>query len=249
MIAWKAKVGDWISAGLSVLGPSGAPSGCRVLMYHAVGGEALDDAGHLYSIAPDRFAGHMRSLTGKFDVVSLAAGVATGRGLAITFDDGYRDNLTIAAPLLVEASLPFTVFVTTDFVADDRSHYLSRAELRHLASLPGATIGAHGRSHRRLTGCDDTELADELGGSRAWLEDLLGKPVTIMSYPHGAVDARVRGAVAKAGYQTAACSRFGTFRRGDDPLLIARTEIWAEDDTARLHSKAAGHWDWLRWRA
>jgi hypothetical protein len=70
-----------------------------------------------------------------------------------------------------------------------------------------------------------------------------------MSYPHGAVDTRVRAAAAKAGFTIAACSRFGTHRPGDDPLYVARTDIWAGDDTERLMAKTAGHWDWMRWGA
>jgi peptidoglycan/xylan/chitin deacetylase (PgdA/CDA1 family) len=251
MTAWKARLGDRVSAAFALLGPLRAASGCRVLMYHAVGGEVSGDAQRLYSIEPERFASHVRCIAGALgaSTVALGAGVAAGRGLAITFDDGYRNNLTVAAPLLVDANLPFTVFVTSDFVSDAQPQYLSQAELQELARLPGVTIGAHGRSHRPLTECNDKELADELAGSRGWLEDLLGRPVTTMSYPHGAVDARVRAAVAEASYEVAACSRFGAHRFGDDPLLVARNDIWAEDSTARLLAKAAGHWDWMAWCA
>lgn len=251
MNAWKARLADRISAAFALFAPLRKAPGCRVLMYHAVGGEVSGDAQRLYSIAPDRFASHVRCIAEKFgaDTVALATGVTAGRGLAITFDDGYRDNLTVAAPLLVDAKLPFTVFVTPDFVSGGHSQYLSQAELQELAQLPGVTIGAHGRSHRPLTECNDEELAGELVSSRGWLEDLLGRPITTMSYPHGAVDARVRAAVAKAGYEVAACSRFGAHRVGDDPLVVARNDIWAEDDTARLLAKAKGHWGWMGWPA
>jgi peptidoglycan/xylan/chitin deacetylase (PgdA/CDA1 family) len=249
VIAWKPKLGEWISVAFALLAPIRAAPGCRVLMYHAIGGAVAGDRYGLYSLSPSRFAGHVRYLAAMPDTVDLTAGVTAGRGLAITFDDGYRDNLTVAAPLLIEAKLPFTVFVTPDFVASDQTRYLSRSELQELARLPGVTIGAHGYSHRRLTECEDQELARELGESRRWLEDLLGRPVTTMSYPHGAVDSRVRAAAAKAGFTIAACSRFGTHRPGDDPLHVARTDIWAGDDTERLMAKTAGHWDWMRWGA
>ncbi len=250
MNAVKARLGDGVSAVFSLLAPLRSTAGCRILMYHAVGGPVGGDAQRLYSIAPERFADHVRCLADAFDAraVALETGIKEGDGLAITFDDGYRDNLTIAAPLLTAARLPFTIFVTRDFVESGRPQYLSRSELKELAAFPGVSIGTHGRSHKPLTQCNDAELVEELSGSKAWIEELLGQPVTAMSYPHGAVDARVRAAVKVAGYRIAACSRFGTYRKGDDPYDVARTDVWAEDDNARLLAKASGHWDWMRWR-
>ncbi len=248
MTSWKVRLGDWISLAFGLLDPLRPAPGCRVLMYHAIGGEVVGDRHHLYSLAPVRFADHVRYLARMPNAVALDAGVAAGRGFAITFDDGYRDNLTVAAPLLIEAKLPFTVFVAPDFVTSSQPQYLSPTELQELSRLPGVTIGAHGLSHCRLSECNDRELACELESSRGWLEDLLGRPVTTMSYPHGAVDGRVRAAAAKAGFAVAACSRFGSHRRDDDPLCVARTDIWAGDDGERLLAKIAGHWDWMGWR-
>lgn len=225
-------------------------SGCRVLLYHSVGGTVPGDAQRIYSISPRSFARHVRLLSTRFAAAAtdLGTGVTEGRGLAITFDDGFRDTLTIAAPLLVAASLPFTVFVTRDFVEGAGGTYLSRAELRELAALPRVTVGAHGRTHRRLTECNAGELSDELAGTRAWLSDVLGRDVTSMSYPHGAVDGRVRRAVFDAGYTHSATSVFGAHVRGGDTLMIPRTDIWSRDGTRRLAAKARGRWDWMALR-
>ncbi len=227
-----------------------APAGCRVLVYHAVGSDVPGDPRRLYNMRPDRFERHVRQLVSMASrTTELTAGVRAGRGLAITFDDGYRDVLTFAAPRLVSAGLSFTIFVTRDFVASGAALYLTPEALRELAALPGVTIGAHGRTHRRLTECAPTELQDELGGTRAWLEDILARPVTTMSYPHGAVDARVREAVRAAGYTVAACSKFGAHSAGDDPLTVRRTDVWSRDTARRLAAKAQGRWDWMALRA
>jgi len=251
MNAWQARIGDGISAAFSLRDFVYGADGCRILMYHSVGGEVSRDRQRLYSIDPSRFESHMRCIAGtlRSSITALAPGVAAARGLAITFDDGYRDNLTVVAPLLAALGLPFTVFVTLDFVRGGDPRYLSPGDLRELVALPGVTMGAHGCSHRRLTECSDTELAHELEDSRAWLENLLGRPVTTMSYPHGAVDARVRAAAAATGYELALTSRFGAYRRNDDLLRVARTDVWADDSVARLLAKTAGHWDWMRWLA
>ena len=75
------------------------------------------------------------------------------RLVAITFDDGYRDNLTVALPLLEKFGLPMTLFVTAGFVG--REGYLSKEELREISKHPLVTIGAHGLSHRDFTRLSD----------------------------------------------------------------------------------------------
>ena len=230
MTRLKFVLGDVIAATAGRMLRKGS-GGCRVLMYHSVGGMVPDDVHRLYGIPPSLFEEHVRWLaaTHGSQIVSLREGVRAGQGIVVTFDDGYRDNLRVAAPLLAELAVPFTVFVTPAFVESGDPRYLSRAEIGELAAMPGATIGAHGYRHLRLGDCDDATLAQELTRSREWLEDLIGRPVVNMSYPHGSTNARVAAAAGRAGYDIAACSRFGAFHSGDDPLLVPRLDIWSGD--------------------
>ncbi len=233
----------------------GVRSGLRVLMYHAIGSPALGDELGLFSLAPslfesqvDHLATYYRDQIHSLDTGLLASPSDGAMQLAITFDDGYLDNLTVAAPLLVMRGLPFTVFVIADHVRDRRNGFLDPLSLRELAALPGVTIGAHGTSHHPLTRCDDCALQSELVGSRRYLEDVIGRPVLTMSYPHGAVDRRVRQATADAGYRLAACSYADINRPGRAPLLLARTEVLAGDNLRIFRQKLKGNWDWYRWR-
>jgi peptidoglycan/xylan/chitin deacetylase (PgdA/CDA1 family) len=84
-----------------------------ILMYHRVA-EARQDCFDI-AVAPQRFDDHLRYLTGLGWVVPLADILIPTKTLqvAITFDDGYADNATTAAPLLSEAGLPATFFITT----------------------------------------------------------------------------------------------------------------------------------------
>ena len=93
--------------------------------------------------------------------------------IAITFDDGYKDNLYVAAPILAEYGSPFTVFITAKFVNKNSSVYLTPGEMRELSALPGVTIGSHGMTHRRLTGLNSGDLMSELSKSRSRIEDLV----------------------------------------------------------------------------
>ena len=219
-------------------------------MYHAVGTEVPGDIQQLYNMPLKTFRLQIELLahlqqSGLICVRGLNAGVETSSGLVITFDDGYRDNLTVAAPILIKYGLPFTVFVAPQLILDGDPRYLSIATLKELALLPGVTIGGHGYSHRPLTDLDDQTLTNELRGSRAWLEDIIQKPVVTMSYPHGAVDERVQGFVSDSGFTTAASSKFGIFNRGHNRLSLPRTDIWAKDDVRKFKSKLHGAWDWM----
>lgn len=249
---WKYKTWKAIAAGYRRL--RGFPSlkpGLRILCYHAVGTLLPEDPYGL-SIAPPLFQAQMELLAeGRFGSV-----VALGQArleepkpqVCLTFDDGYRDALTRVAPLLARLGLPFTVCVTPELIRGGEERYLDLPRLQELSAFPGAEIGAHGLSHLRLADCDDQTLERELSESKAWLENELGKAVTVMTYPHGSVDRRVRQAAAQAGYRRAGCSRYGLNAPGRDPLLLCRTEIISWDDAATFAQKTLGGWDWYRFR-
>ena len=233
---------------------SGSPRpGLRILMYHAIGTPIEGDTRGLYNMKIEQFERHMRHLAQYWREALLplrpVAPVGGELRIAVTFDDGYQDNLSVAAPLLVDLGIPFTVFVCAGAVAQRQIGFLGPEEVRELASLPGVQIGSHSLSHANLTRCNDHRLKEELAGSKFYLEELIGREVVSLSYPHGDVDLRVRDAAAKVGYQIGGTSRFDVNLDGRDPLLLCRTDIWAGDDLAVFQQKLRGDWDWNRWRA
>lgn len=222
-------------------------AGLRILLYHAVGTRIDEDRLGIYTISPKLFEKHIETLANyPGNALTALADGLHGNGLrtAVTFDDGYKDNLRVAAPILLKHNIPFTVFVSTSFVKKRAASHLSPEEIKELASLPGATVGTHGVTHVPLTQCSDAELKAELSASRKYLEDLLGKQVNTMSYPHGAVDRRVRDGVEDAGYTLACCSRFDINKPGRDPLLLCRTDILGTDPIRVFGQKLHGDWDW-----
>jgi peptidoglycan/xylan/chitin deacetylase (PgdA/CDA1 family) len=109
----------------------------------------------------------------------------------------------------------------------------------------GVSIGAHSRTHADLTTCSDAHLEREVRGSREDLEDLLGAPCTRFAYPNGRLDARVRAAVAAAGFRTAVTTVRGWTRAGADPLRVARNFI-EEFDAATFSAALRGGLNYLR---
>lgn len=238
-----------VYGGISIALP--IPTDFRVLMYHAIGTPALDDKLGIFSLSREKFILQMSLLSsGQFgQVMNFSKNTLQSESarLSITFDDGYLDNLEVAAPILDEFGFPFTVFVSSDFVRHHRKGFLSPSNLRDLSMFGGATIGSHGVTHRALTEFDDVGLNNELISSKKFLEDVIGKEVSSIAYPYGAANRRVRDAVKNAGYELGACSLAGANQAVRDPLMLARTEITSWDTNRIFYQKLRGSWDWCRW--
>jgi peptidoglycan/xylan/chitin deacetylase (PgdA/CDA1 family) len=91
--------------------------GPLVLLYHRVSDEPHDP--FRMNVSPTRFAEHLQVLRERAWPLHLETLVHGGRtspgrrAVAVTFDDGYADNVRVAKPLLEQAQTPATVFVTT----------------------------------------------------------------------------------------------------------------------------------------
>ncbi len=224
-------------------------SGLRVLGYHAVGSVIPGDRYGL-SVSLASFARQMELVaSGRFGKpVSLGGARLDGSAeLAVTFDDGYLDTLRAASPIIARLSVPFSVCVTPGLL-DSGPPHLSWHELKELSLVPGCEIGAHGLTHARLDGLSDAALSQELSGSRRRLEDALGRPATVMTWPHGAASRRAADAARAAGFTRAACSLYGLNQADRNPLLLKRVEITGFDDERDFTGKASGTWDWFALR-
>jgi len=248
-MTWKSVLSRVLCELYSLLSVSRPRPGFRILMYHAVG-TALDFDSNGLSIAPELFHRQMSLLqqASSLKITALGQGTESGPGthIAVTFDDGYQDNLSVAAPILAELEIPFTIFIVPTHIESGHPYYLTLPQLRELASLPGCSVGSHGMRHVRLAPLSDSELLGELRDSRLWLEDVLGRSVRMIAYPYGSASRRVRNAAERAGYTLGVCSRTGINGPQRDPLLLCRTEILASDSARLFRHKLYGHWDWHR---
>jgi len=276
-------------------------------------------------VTPEALRSHCRTLREHYEVrtlrnawAELRSGYQHERPLAaITFDDGYRDNIRWAAPILAEFDLKATFLVVSDLVGgdsppwydrigkavqvcNDRSRspkeqmelrrildgvfkpgsgvgertprqvvalakklsserreglkeelesragigrrfgsddlIMSGAELTQL-DVAGHEIGSHSRSHPILPMLDDGTLREEIVGSRAALEAMLGRRVHSFCYPNGDSDERVEQVVREAGYECATSVEFGVNRAMENPFRLRRW--FMHEDRLRGMSGAA----------
>ena len=227
---------------LSVLSalPRRPRHGIRIVHYHYV----FDDE-------RERFAEQLRYLAREFEPVSvseavdrLRTGRVGGNEVAVTFDDGFRNQVENAAPLLAELGFRGCFFLVTGFVGarpDDAARFcrerfhlpfpvepLDWPDAERLLEL-GHEVGSHTRSHPELTTLGHDELRLELDSSREELARRVG-PVRHFSVPYGdraRFSEMVAGAAREARYESCATAIRGPNRSALDLYALHRDHLSA----------------------
>jgi len=218
----------------------------RVLMYHKV-----NDLWPNPTTVPTRAFAEQMALLGQlgYTPVSLDSvrdyyldgAPLTPGAVLITFDDGYRDNLENALPILREHGYPAVVFVPIGYL-DDRRPLPHEDSLRllgvrnetvdwdALAELEagGIRVESHGIAHRPLSDLEPAEAAREITLSKLRLEERLGREVEAFAFVKGSLaDYRPEHAslVQQAGYKLAFSSVTGANGPTTDRFRLRRYNI------------------------
>jgi peptidoglycan/xylan/chitin deacetylase (PgdA/CDA1 family) len=231
----------------TTVGADGIPERTlRVLMYHKVNdvdGNSVtvpvslfdEQMGQLHDfgytpVSLDRVIDHY------VDRVPLPPGA-----VLITFDDGYRDNLKNAVPILQRYGYPAVLFVPIGYLGGRRplphdEHLAVRGivnptlDWSELAELEraGVRIESHGIGHKPLADLEVDEAAREITLSKLRLEEVLGRPVRAFAYVKGS-EAHYRlvhlSLLRQAGYDIAFTSISGANGPGTDPLQLHRYNV------------------------
>jgi peptidoglycan/xylan/chitin deacetylase (PgdA/CDA1 family) len=214
-----------------------------IVAFHRVQEAAAPDDS--LSVNVEMFERHCRFFARHFRVVRLAdivekleRGQPFRRELAITFDDGYRDNFEQAAPVLEKLGLPATFFVVTKWMGTSlvpwwdgergaRHPWMSWDQVRTL-HRKGFDIGGHTRTHADLGMVTGSEAAKEIFGARRDLEAELGAPADLFAYPYGGrhqMSEPNRERVKAAGFRCCCASIGGINEDGASPFDLQRVPI------------------------
>jgi peptidoglycan/xylan/chitin deacetylase (PgdA/CDA1 family) len=224
-----------------------------ILMYHQVDSPRSAQE-HRFCTPPNEFAHQMDHLVAAYTPVTLDDLVCGVRGerplparaVHVTFDDGFTGVLEHAAPIVAARSIPATLFAVSGRLGRSNDWMTGRgfperplvtaAQLRELEAM-GFVIGSHTQSHARLTEIDGERVAQEVSASKHALQDALGKDVPYFAYPYGLQNDAVRDAVVAAGYRAACSTVSGFNRRGQDPYLMRRIDIFGTDRLWQFRQK------------
>lgn len=208
-----------------------------VLMYHLI-----SEKGGRFAVTPAQLHQQMSwlrdngytSLTPSDLIKAIEKGIPLpAKPIMITVDDGYASDVLFAEIVTSYGFRP--VFFWPNYAK------LTADEMRWLAGL-GEACG-HTVSHPRLREMGWSAQHDEIAPNKAWIEGILGEPITCFAYPFGAYDQNSTDVVAYSGYQIAfdawgVHSVVGTL----DRYHVSRKEIDGGYDLATFEAVIAkGH--------
>ncbi|MEQ1764112.1 MAG: polysaccharide deacetylase family protein [Pyrinomonadaceae bacterium] len=210
-----------------------------ILTYHSI-----DNSGSIISTSLETFRRQMTILSEDgYKVVplnSIVDDLRTRRSfqsktVVLTFDDGFENFYTDAYPVLDMYGFTATVFLVTDFCGGynewegerlslPRKPLLSWKQAKELSSL-GIEFGSHTRTHPDLTRITAEQLDEEIGGSKAAIEDALGTSVNTFAYSYGLFDSSVKE-IVKENFGAACSVKLGKVRTNSDPFVLERIDCY-----------------------
>ncbi|HEX9049853.1 MAG TPA: polysaccharide deacetylase family protein [Anaeromyxobacter sp.] len=182
-----------------------------------------------------------------------------GRPVVLTFDDGYRDVLENAVPVLRAFGFTAAVFPVLD-LARRFNHWDEASELAGPLLTPdelravedaGLELGSHTMTHAALPRATDGALRWELVRSREVLAEIAARPIPALAYPYGEVDERVKDAARAAGYDAALAVNSGPLDWRDDAYEIRRQRVGDASSDAYMRFIVSGAeklYAWSKWK-
>lgn len=223
--------------------------GNPIYVYHGIETPPAGALDPFLYVRPEVFDAHLAQLReyglipGSLSRWERSAPAGEGGPQAIiTFDDAVASVHENALPILDRHRFTGMIFIMTDYIGCAKGHpiqYGTRPErLMELSQIrewlaEGHEIGSHGATHCNLAGSSEAKAHQEIEGSKARLEDLLGREITHFCYPYGSYDARIRDLVVEAGYHTACTVEFGVNQPGADPFSLKRIDPIGAFDLAK----------------
>ena len=161
-------------------------------------------------------------------------GKKKGRVVGITFDDGFKNNLTNALPILKRFHFSATCYIISQKIGGinewdldrgiDENPLMNENEIKQWISS-GMEIGSHSQNHVRLAECNIEVETTEIERSRVDLETQFGCTVEHFCYPYGSYNDEIVDITKRAGYSTATTVDRGRAKSGDNLLTLPRVPI------------------------
>jgi peptidoglycan/xylan/chitin deacetylase (PgdA/CDA1 family) len=216
--------------------------GFPILCYHKIAAPPPRARIKGLYLEPNLFRQQIQELAAEgFSFVSPAE-QDQARAIAITFDDGFRNNLEAALPVMQEAGCRAINFLVADRIGKtsdweareggEADSLMDESQVREWLAA-GNWIGAHTCTHPRLSQISRAQAKEEIQASKKKLEDKFGLRIDHFAYPFGDYNQETIELVQEAGFQTACTMHRGINRKGNSPLELARWTARYESRTLR----------------
>jgi len=241
----------------------------RILCYHGVT-RRLDRIlhnPHKLHVRYDRFAAHLDHLQRRYRVISLGEYLAARRegrrlpdySVILTFDDGYRNFLTVIAPCLAARAMPASVFLVTDRLRQNgdpnmNGHWtpaddelcLSWTEAQNLRRQQPIEFGSHTCSHTELPSLPPQETVREIRDSYTAIVANTDNREVALAYPRGKYSELIVEQARSTGYACALTTDVGTNDMRSDLFTLKRILIGDDDNKAAFAVRVSGLAQWLK---
>lgn len=191
-----------------------------ILMYHHIGGKYVSP----YNISIKDFAAQMDYLAQHgYTTVSIDQVAAALRGqtalppcpVAITFDDGFKQQYTNALPILQQHNFKATFYLVTNYISMSYA-FINWADLQAL-QRGGHWLGSHTAAHTAVGSLSGTELQRQIVAANTKLGNALNVSITTFSYPYGSFSLTAQRLISNSGF-TSAVWLGATYRQSSDKI-------------------------------
>ncbi len=230
-----------------------------ILMYHKIPDQELNSP-HKIFVTKSNFEKHLKwfklfglqTLTFN-DLEKFRKGLRSWkqfprRPLVLTFDDGYKDNLLNASPLLRRQSYRAQLFLLAE--SSIKSNHWDHVDAEAGDAIVSGTdrqqwltsafeIGSHGIRHVHLPELDHVEATKEVTESKKMLESELSTPINVYAFTYGDTNSDLAQIAMRAGYSYAVNTDSGGLLMEENPYAIFRVNIFPDETLFSLWKKTS----------
>ena len=143
----------------------------------------------------------------------------------ITIDDAYKSFYENGFPILKKYNLPFSIFVSADFVSNEsNSDFMSWSMLQEISQNNGLILN-HSKSHRSFLEIDQTQLIMEVEENQKIIEKQIGLQPKIFSYPFGESNSNIESLMKKLNYEFAFSQHSAPIQENDNKFRLPRFSL------------------------
>ena len=242
------KIYHRIASTIDLFNPLPLNKGSRILMFHAIGNQVQEDPQGVWTLSAEQFEKIIQHLYSQkiYRFASIQEPIdSSSPSLIISFDDGYKNNWTIARPILEKYQIPFCIFLNGKFIKEKHPDFVSEQDIQEMVKHPLITLGSHGWTHQNLSQLPLDQAQKDLEYAHHYLTQTMGAPCQYFSYPHGGYSPSLAQHLEKLGYKKALCSYLGINDEKTDSFSLRRFPIMAHDTLHTIDLKMAGAYNWL----